>query len=172
MQASNPAQSDAEVLTSLRFVTPTLPFGRLVLDGFVVDRFMNYLNPTRALGGTTRLRGYQPLAFLGPNVLVANAEIRTKPIEILHVQFGAVAFYDVGDAFHSFSEMHLRQGAGVGLRLAFPQIQRSVFRIDLGVPLDPHDPYAETTVLAAFQLVGAFEQAFGVPAMVSPGFGQ
>jgi hypothetical protein len=170
MQASNPAQSDAEVLASLRFVTPTLPFGRVVLDGFVLDRFLNYLNPLRAVGGTTRLRGYRTQAFVGPNVVVANAEIRSKPIEILHVQLGAVAFYDVGDAFYSFSQMHLRQGAGGGLRLAFPQIQRSVFRIDVGVPLDPNDPDAETTVLASFQLVAAFEQAFGVPALVSPGF--
>jgi outer membrane translocation and assembly module TamA len=103
-------------------------------------------------------------------VVVANAEIRSKPIEILHVQLGAVAFYDVGDAFHSFSAMNLRQGAGGGIRLAFPQIQRSVFRIDVGVPLDPHDPDAETTILASFQVVAAFEQAFGVPTILSPGF--
>jgi len=166
VQLSNRSQTDGEVQTGARLVTPKLPFGRIVLDGFVLDRFDNYLNPTESLGGTTRLRGYRTEAFVGPNVVVGNAEIRSRSVEILHVYVGAVAFYDVGDAFHSFATMQLRQGAGGGLRFAFPQIQRAVFRIDLGFPLTPNDPDAETTVVAQF------EQAFDVPQLTSPGLVQ
>jgi outer membrane translocation and assembly module TamA len=85
------------------------------------------------------------------------------PVQILSVQFGAALFYDVGDTGRDFQNLRLRHGAGGGLRVAFPQIQRSVFRIDVGVPLDPHDPAADTNVIARF------EQAFGVPALSSPG---
>jgi hypothetical protein len=163
IQLSSHDESDGVALAGARIVTPRLPFGRLVLDGYVLDRFQNYLNPSAALGGTTRLRGYRTQAFVGPNVLVVNAEIRSRPVEILHVQVGAVAFYDVGDAFQRFSSMELKKGIGGGLRFAFPQIQRSVFRIDVGVPLNPRNPYAETSVVARF------EQAFGVPELIPPG---
>jgi hypothetical protein len=163
VQLSNPSQTDGELQAGARLVSPKLPFGRVVLDGYILDRFDNYLNPTQVLGGTTRLRGYRTQAFVGPNVVVANAEVRSRSVEILHVYVGAVAFYDAGDAFHSFSTMKLRQGAGGGLRFAFPQIQRAVFRVDLGFPLTPSDPDAETTVVAQF------EQAFDVPQLTSPG---
>ncbi|HVW28304.1 MAG TPA: hypothetical protein VHC69_23235 [Polyangiaceae bacterium] len=166
VQVSKPSQTDGELQSGARIVSPKLPFGRVVLDGFLLDRFDNYLNPIQSLGGTTRLRGYRTQAFVGPNVLVANAEVRSRSVEILHVYVGAVAFYDVGDAFHSFDTMKLRQGAGAGLRLAFPQIQRSVFRVDLGFPLTPRDPDAETTVVAQF------EQAFDVPQLTTPGLVQ
>jgi hypothetical protein len=166
VQISNPSQTDGEFLAGARLVTPKLPFGRLVLDGYILNRFDNYLNPSQVLGGTTRLRGYRTQAFVGPNVVVGNAEVRSRSVEILHVYFGAVAFYDVGDAFHSFSTMKLRQGAGAGLRIAFPQIQRAVFRVDFGFPLTPNDPDAETTVTAQF------EQAFDVPQLTSPGLVQ
>jgi hypothetical protein len=166
VQLSRASQTDAEFRAGARLVTPRLPFGRIVLDGLILDRFDNYLNPTQSLGGTTRLRGYRTQAFVGPNVVVGNAELRSRPIEILHVYVGAVAFYDVGDAFRTFSSMKLRQGVGGGLRFAFPQIQRSVFRVDLGVPLEPNDPDAETSVVAQF------EQAFDVPQLSSPGLVQ
>ncbi|HEX3594395.1 MAG TPA: BamA/TamA family outer membrane protein [Polyangiaceae bacterium] len=166
VQLSRVAQTDGAFQAGARVVTPRLPFGRVVLDGLVLDRFDNYLNPTQSLGGTTRLRGYRTLAFVGPNVVVMNAELRTRSIEILHVYVGAVAFYDAGDAFRSFTTMKLRQGAGGGLRFAFPQIQRAVFRLDLGVPLNASDPDAETSIVAQF------EQAFDVPQLASPGLVQ
>jgi hypothetical protein len=157
IELSDTHRSDAEVLVGGRVVGPNLGFGRLVLDGFVLDRYRNYLNPLEALGGTGRLRGYRPSAFVGPNVTVFNAELRSRSIEILSVMFGVVAFYDVGDAFRSFSTVSLRHGAGAGLRVLLPQLDRTVFRIDLGVPLNPTDPQADLTVVVRFQ------QAFGVP---------
>jgi hypothetical protein len=63
------------------------------------------------------------------------------------------------------AHIDLKHGTGCGIRLAFPQIQRSVFRVDFGVPLQ-RDPYGEATVIARF------EQAFGVPSLTSPGLSQ
>lgn len=168
IELSTREQTDATVDAALRFVTPRLPFGRFVLDGRIVDRYRNYLNSSLELGGTTRLRGYRTSAFVGPDVVVANAEFRSRPVEILSVQVGAAAFYDVGDAFRGFSNLSLKQGVGAGLRFAFPQIQRSVLRVDLAFPVGPPDPAAEQTILVKF------EQAFGVPLLqtIAPGYVQ
>jgi hypothetical protein len=162
VELSAPETTDGQVLAGVRVVTPGLAFGRVVLDGYVLDRFANYLNPTYSLGGTTRLRGYRTQAFVGPNVVVTNVELRTRPVEILSVQVGAVAFYDVGNAFYDFSSMSLRHGAGAGLRFLLPQVERIGFRIDVGFPLNPRDPAAETSVVAQFG------QAFPMPSLSSP----
>jgi hemolysin activation/secretion protein len=138
----------------------------VLVDGTIRDRFENHLNPLTSLGGENRLRGYRTLAFVGPNYFATNFEVRSRPIEILSVQCGAAAFYDIGDAFASFKEMKLKQGVGAGLRLGFPQIQRSVFRVDFGFPLTPGVPQAETTIVAQF------EQAFPVPRLAAPGLVQ
>jgi hypothetical protein len=161
-ELSRPETTDGAVLTGGRFVTPRLPFGRIVLDGYLLDRFDNYLNPTHSLGGTTRLRGYRTQAFVGPNVLVGNIEVRSPPLEILSVQVGAVAFFDTGDAFRDFSELSIKSGIGGGLRFLFPQFDRAVFRVDVGIPLNPSDPAAETSVIAQFY------QAFSMPELSSP----
>ncbi|HVU05193.1 MAG TPA: hypothetical protein VHE30_25770 [Polyangiaceae bacterium] len=163
IQLGSLAKTDAEVEASGRVVSPRLPFGRVIVDATMLDRYRNHLNPISALGGTGRLRGYRSLAFTGPEYVAANVEIRSRPVRILSVMAGAVAFYDVGDAFSQFSEMRLKQGAGGGFRFAFPQIQRSVFRIDAGVPLTRNEPLGEFTIVAQF------EQAFGVPALAAPG---
>jgi hypothetical protein len=166
IEVSHAGQSDAQVSVGGRFVSPLLPFGRFIADGFVLDRYRNYLNPLVSLGGTDRLRGYRPQAFVGPNAAVANLEFRSRPIQILTVQTGIAVFYDVGDTGFSMAQIQPRHGIGGGLRLAFPQIQRSVFRIDFGVPLNPNDPAAGANVVARF------EQAFDVPVIVSPGLVQ
>ncbi|HEX7669810.1 MAG TPA: hypothetical protein VF395_09515 [Polyangiaceae bacterium] len=166
IEVSTLDKSDASASASVRVVSPRLPFGRVIVDGYALDRYRNYLNSQVALGGTGRLRGYRTLAFVGPDVAVANVEVRSRPVEILSVQLGGAAFYDVGDAGRGFANLSMRQGAGVGLRLAFPQIQRAVFRVDLGFPLTRNDPLAETTVVAQF------EQAFTVPQVTSPGLVQ
>jgi hypothetical protein len=166
IELSRPDATDAEVTAGTRFVTPRLPFGRIVLDGFVQDRYENYLNPQLALGGTTRLRGYRALAFTGPNVVVGNVEIRSRPIEILSVQVGVAAFYDVGDAFARWDELSLKHGVGGGLRFVFPQIERTVLRVEMGIPLNRNDPGAETALIVQLR------QAFVMPGLVSPGLVQ
>jgi len=48
---------------------------------------------------------------------------------------GLAFFYDVGDAFNDISLIDLKSGAGAGLRLGFPQLNYSVFRVDAAFPL-------------------------------------
>jgi hypothetical protein len=151
--------SDAQLRVGSRFVTPRTGAGRVVLDGYVQHRYPNYLNPSTVLGGTGRLRGYQESAFIGPDVVVSNLEFRSRPVQILSVQLGGVVFWDAGDAFNGFDQLDLKHGVGFGLRFLAPQIDRAVFRIDAGFPVDPSIPGAATTVIAQF------DQAFPVPSL-------
>lgn len=166
IEFSHPGESDAQLVLGGHFVTPRFAFGRLIADGYFLDRYQNYLNPLVSLGGLDRLRGYRPQAFVGPNAAVVNVELRSKPIQILTVQVGTALFYDVGDTGIDLAHIDLRHGVGYGLRFAFPQIQRAVFRIDVGLPLNVNDRYASPSFVAAF------EQAFGVPSLTSPGLVQ
>jgi hypothetical protein len=156
VEASARDQSNLYVDGAVRLVSPDPGFGRLVLAGYGVRRFLNYSNTPTSFGGTDRLRGYQPDAFRGPHAIVANAEYRTPPFEVLSIQVAAALFYDVGDAFGevvdaqgNVDKLDLRSGAGAGLRLGFPQLQRDVFRIDAGFPLT-NSEYGELTIVAAF----------------------
>jgi hypothetical protein len=78
-------------------------------------------------------------------------------VELSAIQLGFTLFADVGDAFDDWKAMQLKQSAGFGFRLVFPQLQRSVMRLDLGFPLTQG-------VLPASQshvdLVVTFGQAF------------
>ena len=71
-------------------------------------------------------------------------------------------FFDTGDAFNDFRQMSLKHSIGVGARVLFPQIQRTVMRFDWGFPLTqgPNLPApfpGDVTV--------TFGQAFDVPAI-------
>jgi len=166
IELSAPETTDAEIAGGARLVTPKLGVGRLVFDGFAQDRYRNYLNPLTTLGGTNRLRGYRTSAFVGPNIVTANVEFRSLPVEILTVQVGLGIFYDVGDAFYDFDKMRLKHGVGGGLRVLLPQLDRTVFRLEVAVPLNPDERFAETSVL--FQ----FNQAFPMPGLTNPSLGQ
>jgi hypothetical protein len=157
IELSRPELSDASLTLALRFNSPRLALGRFIYDVRVVDHYLNYRNTNLALGGTDRLRGYANAAVVGPNLFVANLEFRTRPLQIFSVQLAAAVFHDVGDAFESLNDIHLRQGVGAGIRFLAPQLDRDVFRIDVGVPVPADSPGGETTVIATFG------QAFGVP---------
>ena len=73
-------------------------------------------------GGDRSVRGY-PYQSLGPrneegevvggkHLLVANLEFERRITD----NWGAAVFYDVGNAFDSFNDYELEQGAGIGLR--------------------------------------------------------
>jgi hypothetical protein len=115
--------------------TPRTPFGRLVYSAQMVDRYANYLNARSVIGGNNRLRGYPTSEFVGRNVVASNLELRSRPVDLFKVQLGAVAFYDVADAFDGWSDLHPQHAVGVGLRALFPQFDRIVFRADVGVPI-------------------------------------
>jgi hypothetical protein len=159
ISASN--QSSAATQGDVRFVTPDSGGGRVVVASQYIRRSINYLNQSSSLGGTGRLRGYKPDSVWGRHLTITNIEYRSPPIQVLSVFIGGALFYDVGDAFGSTictaatppvcspEKLKLKSGAGAGLRFAFPQLQRAVFRLDAGFPLTRADE-AEVTVIGVF----------------------
>jgi hypothetical protein len=162
LQYASRGRDDALFEGDLRFVSPRFGFGRLMLDGQILDHALNYVNSRVVLGGDNRLRGYPVGAFQGANQVVLNAELRTTSVDILSAQVGAAAFYDVGDANDDIHRFQLKQGAGVGLRILFPEFDRIVFRADWGLPLSP----GYQALPGAFFV--SFAQAFAMPAIASP----
>ena len=164
-EAETSRLSDASWAGNVRFVTPRTAVGRLVVDGGFVNRYRNYLNRLTALGGDTRLRGYPSSFFVGKDVVTYNVEFRTRPLEILHLQVGADVFYDGGNALngmdHFLSPTTPYEGifhaVGAGARFLFPQVDRIVFRADVGFPVGPRPAGVAP---ASFFLT--FGQAFGV----------
>ncbi|WP_437567406.1 hypothetical protein [Sorangium sp. So ce542] len=148
---------DASIEARARVHTPSFGLGRLVFDVRLLDRYRNYLNRRSQLGGDTRLRGYPTAAFIGEDVLSANLELRTRPVEIWSCQIAGAAFFDAGDAFDGYGELRLKQSAGFGLRALFPQLNRVVMRADWGFPLTRG--YREPDALPGDILV-TFGQAF------------
>ena len=155
-------RDDALFQAALRFVSPRLGFGRLIVDGAFFDRYRNYLNRRFVLGGDNRLRGYAPGAFPGANLVAVNSELRTPSLDILSAQVGAAAFYDVGDAKNHLENLRIKQSAGVGLRVLFPEFDRIVLRADWGFPLSP----GYSSFPGAFFI--SFAQAFAMPSVPVP----
>ena len=159
--------ADGLIAAGARVATPRLPFGRVVFDAIVVDRYRNYMNRQNALGGDTRLRGYPSQAFLGRDLVALNLELRSRPIELFTAQLGAAAFFDAGDAFDGWDSLCLKQGAGVGLRGLLPMLDRIVTRLDWGFPLQrgPHSCYPEAIPQHGFpgEILLTFRQAVPMP---------
>ena len=159
VEASPAKKSDASIELGTAVITPTLGPLRIVWDGRLTDRYLNYLNDTTILGGADRLRGYGGAFYTGKALLVSNLELRTLPLEIMTTQWAMAVFYDVGDAFNGWDELRLKHGAGIGLRFLAPQLDRVVLRTDFVVPLDPQEPGAAT------EIVVSFRQAFDIASM-------
>lgn len=156
--------ADAHLTGGMRVVTPRLGIGRLVLDGFYLDRYRNFLNAQQQLGGSTRLRGYPTGAFLGEDTVAANLEYRSRPLKVETLYASGTLFFDTGDAFDGASDLQLKQSAGFGLRILFPQLDRSVFRADWGLPLTK---VPELGITGPFpgDIVITFRQAFPMPSI-------
>jgi hypothetical protein len=157
-------RNDALFEGDFRFVSPRFGFGRVIVDSQYLNHFRNYSNGRFVLGGENRLRGYAVGAFRGVNLIAASGELRTTSVDILSAQVGAAAFYDIGDAYDDVKKLALKQDAGVGLRILFPEFDRIVFRADWGFPLTSGLGYAPFP--GAFFV--SFAQAFAVPAVVPP----
>jgi hypothetical protein len=150
-------------------VTPSIAgIGRLVVDGALYYRWRNYLNLTDYLGGGDRLRGYPTNFFVGEDWISYNVEFRSRPVEILSCQLGAVGFFDAGDAFQGWSNFEAFQSLGVGLRALFPQLDRSVFRADLGFPIERPLVPATGAPVPPLAFFVSFGQAFDVPSDAPP----
>ncbi len=150
--------ADGSVRASLRLASPRSRIGRVVLDAVLLDRYANSLNRLSSLGGDSRLRGYPSQYLVGADVVAANLEYRSRPWQLFEsVQVGGAAFWDVGDAFDGWSGLYLHQAVGAGARVLFPQLDRVVFRIDVGFPVG-QVPYGVAPV--AFFVT--FGQAFSL----------
>lgn len=169
------AIKDGSLSGSLTAVSPRIfGWGRVVMNAAFTNRFRNYLNGRTYIGGEDRLRGYPTSFFVGKDTVFFNIEYRSRSIEILKAQLGAVAFYDAANAFdggdgrsgglfEGWDQIRPKQSVGVGLRALFPQVNRSVFRIDVAAPLN-RGPFPETGTSSVVAPVGfyfAFDQAFG-----------
>ncbi len=164
IEYANDDQHDALATLGARVASPRLGFGRIVADAVFQNRYWNYRNRRFAVGGADRLRGYptDDPALRGDDAAALNVELRTRGIDILSAQCGLAVFYDVAGAANRVSDIALRQSAGLGVRILFPQANRLVFRADYALPLSPG--YA---VLPGGAFV-TFGQAFDMPALSSP----
>jgi len=162
LEHASRGRDEALFETKLRVVSPRLGIGRLVLDGAFLDHVRNYSNTRFAIGGDTRPRGYPVGLDFGANFIAATAELRTTSVDVLSAQVGAAAFYDAADAPDDLSRLNLRQGAGVGLRVLFPELDRIVFRADWGFPLSPGYQHFPGSFFISFK------QAFDMPVVASP----
>lgn len=156
--------ADAYIQPTAHLVTPTIAgAGRIVVDGTWLYRWRNYLNVTEFLGNGDRLRGYPTNFLVGPNVMSYNVEFRTRPVEIFSMELGALAFYDVGDAYGGVEAFRPLQSVGAGLRGLFPWLDRTVFQLDIGFPVErPINP-ATGAPVAPYNFVLSFGQAFSTP---------
>lgn len=167
--------TDGSFRGSFGVVSPRVfGLGRLVMNTSFTNRYRNYLNNRTYIGGDDRLRGYPTAFFFGKDSAFLNIEYRTgRLVEILKAQIGAVAFYDSANAFdggdgktgmlfEGWNALRPKQSVGVGVRMLFPQVNRSVFRFDLAFPLN-RGPFPETGSSVPVNPVGfyvAFDQAF------------
>lgn len=173
------SSADAKIEIRTYLATPSLGLGRFVMGTTLLDNPQwRYVAPILEVGSADRLRGYSPGTFSGRTVFVNNLEFRTRPLELFSTLLGLVAFWDVGMADdglgalmsapdqivlppgarrtfeHEVAELTLANGVGAGLRVLLPQIDRQVFRIDLGFP-------AVKGGLEHFTFTAGFHQAFG-----------
>jgi hypothetical protein len=145
--------SDAKVEFQSHLVTPDIGFGRFVVGTAYGEHTQwRRVAPLYELGSMDRLRGHPATAFIGRTLFVNNTEFRTRPLEVLSTLIGGVAFWDVGGAADGARELPFAHGVGLGLRVLLPQIDRQVFRIDVGMPIQA-DPLAALTVTAGFKQV-------------------
>lgn len=154
---------DGSVSAAFGAVTPRIGFGRIVMNTSFVNRYRNYLNGRTITGGDDRLRGYPTNFFVGKDAIFYNIEFRTTSVEVLKCAFGAVAFFDAGDAAQGFDMLRAKQSAGVGVRALFPQVNRLVFRADLAFPLKrgPFENAVSDTPVDPVGFYFTFDQAFG-----------
>jgi hypothetical protein len=128
---------DDTLALAVRGATPSFGLGRLVMRSDYEARRRDESRTLVTLGGDNGLRGYESQQFFGFGADRArfNAEYRTLPLVWSFVHVGAVAFYDGGGVFERLSRATWHQSAGVGLRALLPQFNRTVFRVDAGVPI-------------------------------------
>jgi outer membrane protein assembly factor BamA len=156
--------TDGSVSTGVGAITPRIfGFGRLAMNASFSNRYANYLNARTFIGGEDRLRGYPTAFFAGKDTVLFNFEYRSRSIQILKAQIGGVLFFDAGDAAYGLDKIRPKQSVGFGIRTLFPQVNRTVFRLDVGFPMD-RGPFPEISPVP----VDPMNIFFGVDQAFSP----
>jgi hypothetical protein len=131
---------DQRAVARIRGASPLLEslYGRFVFSAYWDARAHDTQRTFVSLGGDNGLRGYAAQRFyaFGARRILANFEYRSQPWLLQSVHLGVVAFYDVGSVYQRLSQARFHHNVGAGLRVLFPQLNRTVFRLDFGVPLD------------------------------------
>lgn len=131
---------DRRGVVRVRGASPQLDalYGRFVFSAFWDVRSHDTQRTFVSLGGDNGLRGHAAQRFyaFGARRILGNFEYRSQPWLLQSVHLGLVAFYDVGSVYQRLSAARFHHDVGAGLRVLFPQLNRTVFRFDLGVPLD------------------------------------
>lgn len=126
----------------LRGASPVFWVFRFVARAYLELRRRDTQQTYVTLGADNGLRGYpsQQVYGYGADRFLANFELRTLPIAWQAVHVGAVLFYDIGSVFTQNQAVPLYHSAGVGLRLLFPQLNRTPFSFDFGTSFNPAMP--------------------------------
>ncbi len=107
------------------------------------------------LGGNNTLRGFVSDFTGGPRLLNFNVEYRSPPWVFRTLHLGLAVFYDAGDAygFTQDTDFTCHHALGIGLRGLFPQFDRGVMRLDIGIPLgrDFHTHVIDWVTIAFLQ---------------------
>jgi hypothetical protein len=137
---------DRKATFQVRAATPVFSIFRFVVRSYLELRRSDTQRTYVTLGGDNALRGFPSQYFHGSGAdrFLANFELRTLPIEWEAVHVGAVLFYDVGSVFYKPSAMQLSHGVGLGIRLLFPQFNRTPFSFDAGTSFNPAFPVVPT----------------------------
>ena len=107
----------------------------MIVEALAVFRVEDRDNLRSTLGGNTGLRGYESDEFRGRHLVNLHIEYRSIPADLLTLQVGFVAFYDMGHAADELAALKPRHAVGLGLRIFIPQVNRLVIRADYGMPI-------------------------------------
>lgn len=127
---------DRTLVIAIKNISPR--FGGLRLHSAVrLVRQSNDLHRNlETLGGESYLRGYPAHFLSGSQTWSGNLELRTLPLFFQTFHVGGVAFLDIGDVFNPTEQTKAHASIGLGARILFPQFNRQVLRVDLGLPLE------------------------------------
>ncbi|MEM1008226.1 MAG: BamA/TamA family outer membrane protein, partial [Myxococcota bacterium] len=128
---------------TLSYISPLLWIGRIHAKSRLYMQRNNLNQRFSSLGANNGLRGYLASVFQGEHLFRFNFEYRSLPVNLWSIHAGFVLFYDGGSAFggqdpernDEVRPFLYKQSVGLGLRLQFPQFDRSVIRLDFGIPL-------------------------------------
>ncbi|NMB76059.1 MAG: BamA/TamA family outer membrane protein [Myxococcales bacterium] len=118
-------------------VSPPILGGRLFARVHYIYSQFSRARTRYALGGDNTLRGFVSGFTAGERLFNVNLEYRSRPWVIRTLHWGFTLFYDGGDAygFGPADDFSYHQSVGFGIRALFPQFDRGVMRLDVGVPL-------------------------------------